>query len=242
MNALWALMGLIAAAAVGSVLVGRRGETRHGLASGSEPVLAGFIIGPTMLGLVTPGLLEVFTPLAQVGLGWVALIVGLDYGWLDRRRIPVLRRIGGAFAGVVSMTVVAGATFVVLRRLQPHEVPWWQDTTHWIVAGGVGAACAETTRHAVRWVADRLRAEGAVTELLLDLSDADDFGLFLICGALFALQPPPGLRWATHPGVLWVGQIALGVAIGFLTALLVSRQFRARSLWGVLFGTSMVAI
>ena len=69
-------MGLIAAAFVGSVLVGRRGQTRHGLASGSEPVLVGFLLGPTVLGLVTPGLLEVFTPLAQVGLGWLALIVG----------------------------------------------------------------------------------------------------------------------------------------------------------------------
>jgi hypothetical protein len=242
MNPLWALMGLIAAAFVGSVLVSRRGQRRHGLASGSEPVLVGFLLGPTVLGLVTPGLLEVFTPLAQVGLGWLALIVGLDYGWVERRRIPVLRRVGGTLAGVLTMTVVAGATFVLLRRLQSDGVPWWQDTTRWIEAGGVGAASAETTRHAVRWVADRVRAEGAVTELLLDLSDADDFGPFLICGALFTLQPPAGLRWAAHPGVLWAGQIVLGLAIGFLTALLVSRQFRARSLWGVLFGTSMVAI
>jgi len=31
MNALWALMGLIAAAFAGSVLVGRKGQPRHGL-------------------------------------------------------------------------------------------------------------------------------------------------------------------------------------------------------------------
>jgi hypothetical protein len=242
MNALWALMGLIAAAFVGSVLVGRQGETRHGLASGSEPVLVGFLIGPTMLGLVTPVLLEVFTPLAQVGLGWLALIVGLDYGWVDRRRIPMLRRVGGTLAGLLTMAVVTAATFALLRRLQPSEAVWWQDTTGWITAGGVGAACAETTRHAVRWVAERLKARGPVTDLLLDMADADDFGPLLACGALFTLEPPAGLRWAAHPAVLWAGQIALGVAIGFLTALLVARRFRSRSLWGVLFGTSMVAI
>ena len=242
MNALWALMGLIAAAFVGSVLVGRRGETRHGLASGSEPVLAGFILGPTMLGLVTPGLLEVFTPLAQVGLGWLALIVGLDYGWLDRRRIPNRRLVAGTLAGLLTMAVVTAAMFALLRRLEPTGAVWWQDTTNWIAAGGIGAACAETTRHAVRWVADRLKASGPVTELLLDVADADDLGPFLACGALFTLQPPAGLRWAAHPGVLWAGQIALGVAIGLLTALLVSKRFRSRSLWGVLFGTSMVAI
>ena len=242
MNALWALMGLIAAAFVGSVLMGRRGQTRHGLASGSEPVLVGFLIGPTMLGLVTPGLLEVFTPLAQVGLGWLALIVGLDYGWVDRRRIPIPRRVWGTLAGVLTMAVVTAATFALFRRLQPTGPVWWQDTSNWIEAGGVGAACAETTRHAVRWVADRLKADGPVTELLLDVADADDFGPFLACGALFTLQPPAGLRWAAHPAVLWAGQIALGVAIGLLTALLVSKRFRSRSLWGVLFGTSMVAI
>ncbi|HUM11234.1 MAG TPA: hypothetical protein VLT82_09830 [Myxococcaceae bacterium] len=242
MNALWALMGLIAAAFVGSVLVGRRGQPRHGLASGSGPVLAGFLLGPTVLGLVTPGLLEVFTPLAQVGLGWLALILGLDYGWVDRRRIPVIRRVGGTLAGLLTMGVITAATFALLRRVQPTGPVWWQDTTSWIAAGGTGAACAETTRHAVRWVADRLKASGEVTELLLDISDADDFGPLLACGALFTLQPPADLRWAARPGVLWAGQIGLGVAIGMLTALLVSREFRSRSLWGVLFGTSMVAI
>lgn len=242
MNALWALMGLIAAAFVGSVLVGRRGQPRHGLASGSGPVLAGFLLGPTVLGLVTPGLLEVFTPLAQVGLGWLALIVGLDYGWVDRRWIPVIRRVGGTLAGLLTMGVITAATFALLRRLQPTGPVWWQDTTGWIAAGGTGAACAETTRHAVRWVADRLKASGEVVELLLDIADADDFGPLLACGALFTLQPPAGLRWAAHPGVLWAGQIGLGVAIGLLTALLVSREFRSRSLWGVLFGTSMLAI
>ncbi|MGZ3480206.1 MAG: hypothetical protein ACXU81_07635, partial [Myxococcaceae bacterium] len=242
MSALWGLMGLILAAWMGSVLVGRRGQPRRGLASGSGPVLLGFVLGPSILGLVTPGLLEVFTPLAQVGLGWLALIVGLDYGWVDRRRIPVLRRIAGALAGILTMTVVAAATFALLRKLQPVPGPWWGDTRAWIEAGGTGAACAETTRHAVRWVADRIRAKGAVTELLLDLSDADDLGPFLVCGALFTLDPPAGLHWAAHPSILWAGQIGLGVSIGLLTALLVSREFRSRSLWGLLFGTSMVAI
>jgi hypothetical protein len=242
MNALWGMMGLIAAAFVGSVLVARRSQARHGLASGSGPVLAGFLIGPTALGLVTPELLEVFNPLAQVGLGWLALILGLDYGWLDRRRIPTARLVGGTLAGLLTMAVVGAATFALLRRLQPSGLVWWQDTTNWIAAGGIGAACAETTRHAVRWVADRLRARGPVTELLLDVSDADDLGPLLLCGALFTLQPPAGLRWATHPAVLWAGQIGLGVAIGLLTALLVSRRFRSRSLWAVLFGMSMVAI
>lgn len=242
MSALWGLMGLILAAWLGSVLVGRRGQPRRGLASGSEAVLLGFVLGPSILGLVTPGLLEIFTPLAQVGLGWLALIVGLDYGWVERRRIPVLRRIAGALAGILTMTVVAAATFALLRRLQPGPGPWWGDTRVWIEAGGIGAACAETTRHAVRWVADRSRAKGVVTELLLDLSDADDLGPLLACGALFTLDPPAGLRWATHPSILWAGQIGLGVSIGLLTALLVSREFRSRSLWGLLFGTSMVAI
>ena len=192
MNALWLMTCLIVAAFVGSVLVGRRGQPRRGLASGSGPVLFGFLLGPTVLGLVTPALLEVFTPLAQVGLGWLALIIGLDYGWVDRRRIPVPRRVAGALAGILTMTVVAAATFALLRRLQPAPGPWWQDTTAWIEAGGIGAACAETTRHAVRWVADRVKASGVVTELLLDLADADDLGPFLVCGG--TLHPRPAGR------------------------------------------------
>ncbi len=242
MSALWGLMGLILAAWLGSVLVGRRGQPRRGLASGSEAVLLGFVLGPSILGLVTPGLLEVFTPLAQVGLGWLALIVGLDYGWVDRRRIPLLRRIGGALAGILTMTVVAAATFALLRRLQPAPGPWWGDTRIWIEAGGIGAACAETTRHAVRWVADRIQAKGIVTELLLDLSDATTWAHFSPAGRCSPSTRQPvsaGPRTLPSSGP---GRIGLGVSIGLLTALLVSREFRSRSLWGLLFGTSMVAI
>ena len=155
----------------------------------------------------------------------------------------MLRRLAGALAGILTMTVVAAATFALLRRLQPAPGPWWRDTTHLDrgrAASGRRAPRPPDTRCA-GWRTGS-RPSGVVTELLLDLSDADDLGPLLACGALFTLDPPAGLRWAAHPAILWAGQIGLGVSIGLLTALLVSREFRSRSLWGLLFGTSMVAI
>jgi hypothetical protein len=180
----------------------RRGQPRRGTASGSGSALLGFLLGPTLLGVVTPELLGLFTPLAQVGLGWLALILGLDYGWVGRRRIPVARRVAGTLAGLFTLCLVAAVAFLVLRRLQPTGLPWTADGRTWITAGGVGAACSETARIAIRWVEDRIHAEGQVSELLTDLADADDLVPMLLCGALFALQPPEGLRWATHPGLL----------------------------------------
>jgi Kef-type K+ transport system membrane component KefB len=242
MTPLGLLFALLAAAFLGTVFMERQGHPRRGSASGAGSALVGFLLGPTLLGVVTPGVVTLFTPLAQVGLGWLALILGLDYGWVDRRRITAVRRLAGTLAGVFTLALVAAAAFLVLRRLQPTGLPWTEDTRTWIEAGGIGAACAETTRHAVRWVADRIHAEGPVTELLTDLADADDLVPMLLCGALFALQPPEGLRWGAHPALLWTGQIVLGAALGFMTALLLAREFRSQSLWGVLFGTSTVAI
>jgi hypothetical protein len=236
------LFALLAAAFLGTMVMGRPGQPRRGTPSGSGSALAGFLLGPTLLGLVTPAVVDLFTPLAQVGLGWLALILGLDYGYVDRRRVAPVRRAAGALAGAVTLGLVAVAAFWILRRLQPSALPWTEDTGTWIEAGGIGAACAETTRLAVRYVADRSHSEGPVTELLTDLSDADDLIPMLLCGALFALQPPPGLRWEAHPALLWTGQLVLGVAIGAMTALLLSREVRSQSLWGVLFGTSTVAI
>src|SRR5262249_38437149 len=136
----------------------------------------------------------------------------------------------------------AVAAFLVLRRFQPTGLPWFEDTRTWIEAGRIGAACAETTRIAIRFVADRLRPEGPLSELLTHIADADALVPMLLCGALFALQPPEGLRWSTHPALLWTIQLVLGGALGALTALLLARAFRAQSLWGVLLGTSTVAI
>jgi Kef-type K+ transport system membrane component KefB len=242
MTPLGLLFALLAAAFLGTGLMGRPGHPRRGLASGSGSALVGFLLGPTLLGVVTPGVVTLFTPLAQVGLGWLALILGLDYGWVERRRISVPRRVAGTVAGAFTLALVATAAFCVLRRVQPTGLAWNEDVRTWIEAGGIGAACAETTRLAVRWVADRIRAEGPLTELLTDLADADDLAPMLLCGVLFALQPPEGLHWGTNPTLLWTGQIVLGAAIGFMTALLLARDFRSQSLWGVLFGTSTVAI
>jgi hypothetical protein len=238
---LWVILGLLAAAFVGSRLVGEHGRHR-GLASGTEPVLVGFLLGPTLLGLLTPDLLALFTPLAQVGLGWLALIIGLDYRWGDQRSVSWVRRLGGSLAGLLSMAVVGGAAFLLLRRLEPAPVAWLEDVPTFVEAAGIGAACAETSRRAVRAVADRAGAKGRLTDLLADLADADDLAPMLVVGALFALIPPVGFRWPDHPGVLWAAQVGLGAMVGLMTAALLGREFRSHALWGVLFGTSMVAI
>lgn len=242
MTPLGLLFALLAAAFLGTILMGRPGQPRRGTASGSGSALAGFLLGPTLLGVVTPAVVDLFTPLAQVGLGWLALILGLDYGYVDRRRIAPIRRAAGGLAGALALALVAAVAFVILRRLQPTGLPWNQDARTWIEAGGIGAACAETTRLSIRWVADRIHAEGPLTELLTDISDADDLVPMLLCGGLFVLEPPAGLRWGAHPALLWTGQLVLGAAIGVITALLLAREFRSQSLWGVLFGTSTVAI
>ena len=65
MSPLALLTALLAAAFLGSVLMERRGQPRRGLASGAGLALVGFVLGPTLLGVVTPGVVALFTPLAQ---------------------------------------------------------------------------------------------------------------------------------------------------------------------------------
>ena len=86
MSAIALLMGLLVLSYIGSLLVGS-GKAR-GLASGVEYVGLGFAVGPHALGLVGAPMIVDFEPIVQVILGWLAFVVGLDFGRVDSAGEP----------------------------------------------------------------------------------------------------------------------------------------------------------
>ena len=112
-----------------------------------------------------------------------------------------------------------------------------------LLAGGVGAACSETTRHAVRWVVERHSARGPLAERLNEIAHADDLLPLLAVAVLFALVPSHGhrackCRCATgRPS-----PSASGCCIGAGAALLVRSELKLDETWAVLFGVSLIAI
>jgi hypothetical protein len=229
------LLVLLAAAYLGSSLLGSQDR---GLASGLEWVLLGFLVGPRVLGLVGPGLLSTFVPLEHVALGWIALLIGLDYGRLGRQRIHPTRLLLGALSALFMVGGVSVAVWVLARRF----IPGLDMKQTLLLAGGLGAACSETARHTIQWSAKRSGAQGPLTQLLAELADAEDLVPIGVLAALFALIAPEGLTFGTSLAERVVAIPLLGVLLGGVAALLLGRDFRPGTFWTVVVGVSALAI
>ncbi|HLV66458.1 MAG TPA: potassium transporter Kef [Polyangiaceae bacterium] len=236
MSAVALLLGLLVLSYVGSMLVSDRTIRGFGLPSGAEYLLLGFVLGPHALGVLGRSLVSAFEPVLIVGVSWVALVLGVGYGQIGSRRLRLSRALSGiAFSAFVAAGV-AGITFVAL--LEGSELGLAERL---LVSGAAGAVSCETTRHAVRWVAERHGSRGELSELLADLSRTSVFVPAAVFGVLFAAAP--GQELGATPVSLRVGiTLGLGVVLGLVATLLLGREFRRDESWGILLGTSLLAI
>lgn len=238
MSEIWLLMGLLLLSYIGSFLVSDHALRGYGLSSGAEYVVLGFLLGPVALGMVEGSMLEAFEPVANMALGWLALVVGLGFGFVGERRIRLARLMLGLGLSLAAGVAVAAVAWLVARRVLPSL--GGRDLT--MLAIGVGAASAETTRHGVTWVAERYRASGKLTSLIADLADSADLGPLLLMGVAFALAPAAEGAW-TLPVYGWTTlTLAIGVALGAVAVVLLGSDFRLVQSWGVLLGTSLLTI
>jgi hypothetical protein len=237
-NAALLLVGLLVLSYLGSFLMSRRTVSGVGLPSGVEYAALGFALGPQVLDTVGAKDLTAFEPIVQAAIGWLAFAVGLDFGFVADKRVRPGSLAVGSFGALLSGASVAAAVWATMRARHVTLTP----SEQMVLAGGVGAACSDTTRYAVRWVAERYRASGPLVDRLNELAHADSLFPLLAVAALFALAPthafsmPMPLRdWPA----LTVG---LGVVLGAAAALLLRSELPIEDTWGVLFGVSLLAV
>ncbi len=238
MSPVLVLVGLLALSYAGSFLAGGRTLRGAGLPSSVEYVALGFLLGPHALGILGHELVSTFEPLAQVALGWLALVIGLDFGRTDARRAGAGGMALGLLSGALTGGAVGAAVWFYSTKLR--HVPPSVDLV--LLAGGVGAAGAETTRHAIRWASERHGASGKLTRLISDFAHADDLVPLVGMAVLFSLAP---LSLARAKPTLWVWvaiTIGLGVSLGIMTAVHIGRELRVAQTWGVLLGTSVLGL
>jgi hypothetical protein len=233
-NAIAFLLGLLVLAYVGSILVGGRAIRGFGLASGAEYLVLGFLLGPQVLSVVSRSLLETFQPIVLVGVSWLGLVLGVSYLRVGARRVPwphVL--LGVALSAVVSACVSAVVFFSAKRFTQ---LPRLELIAFAAVAGLV---CSETTRHSVRWIAERHGAKGPLADLAADTARASALFSCLALAVVNAWLPGAALPALSVLGRVGVS-LALGIVLGFTATLLLGREFRRDESWGILLGTSLL--
>jgi hypothetical protein len=235
-SAIALLMGLLVLSYLGSLLVGT-GKTR-GLASGVEFIGLGFAVGPHVLGLVERPMIAEFEPIVQVALGWLAFVLGLDFGRVEGRRVRKASAAIGIACAVVTGLVVAAAAAQMLRAL---PIAGLEGPAGVLVVVGAGAASAETARNAVDWVGARWGARGPTSRVLVDIGAADDLAPLVAAGVVFALAPSAEIALVL-PAWGWFGaSLALGALLGLVTALLL-RTAEGDAVWGALIGTVLLVV
>ncbi len=237
MSPILVLVGLLVLSYAGTLLGGRtlRGA---GLPSSVEFAVLGLALGPHALGVLTGDLVTTFEPLAQVALGWMALVVGLDFGRAGGKRARAAPMVIGFTGSAFTAASVGAAIWFFATRVR--HVPPSVDLA--LVAGGVGASLAETTHHAVRWAIERHGAQGRLTGLLWDFAHADDLVPLLALAVLYSLAPVPLAR--VHVAAWgWVATtVGFGAALGAMTAMHLGRELRVDQTWGVLLGVSVLGV
>ncbi len=238
MNAILILMGLLVLSYLGSFLMAGRTVGGVGLPSGVEYAALGFVLGPHALDLVGGDSVAAFEPVVQVALGWLAFIVGLDFGFAGERRVRVGSLVLGTFSALLTAGAVASAAWLAMLRLHVGG----SLTERILLAGGAGAACSQTTRHAVRWVTDRYAARGPLADRINEIAHTDDFFPLIAVALLFAFEPTRNVAMRMPLRDWPAVTIGLGLLLGAGAALLLRSEMPIEDMWAVLFGVSLIAI
>jgi hypothetical protein len=229
------LLGLLVVAFVGSMLVGGRTIRGFGLPSGAEYLVLGVVVGPHVLGVLPRSTAQAFEPIILCAAGWLAFVIGLSYLIVGRRRVHVGRALVGILSSALVGAAVGAAIWFALGLLGTLE-----GYPRLELALGAALVSCETTRHTVRWVAERHGARGPLSDWLADMARASALVPVLGLGVLFAYAPDAPL--VSFP-VWWrlaVG-LGLGLVMGVVAAVLLGREFRRDESWGILLGTTLLA-
>jgi hypothetical protein len=238
-----AFLGLLLVASyLGGFLIGGGKVRARGVASGAGVVLLGFVSGPSVLHLVNQDSLELFVPLAQVGVGWLAMDTGLVFGRVLGRRMRLAGALWGMGMAVLCAAGVAGAVALALAYVPRISPMGLSPRERWVLLLGTAGALAETTRSVFRWAAQRCNAKGPLFDRLADLAAGDDLIPVALAAVAVALLP---LRSALGPIPVVagaIGQPLFGWLLGAAASLMLGRKFRLNVFRGVLLGITLIAI
>jgi Kef-type K+ transport system membrane component KefB len=235
MSSMAVFVGLLVLAYFGSILMGGRSIRGYGLPSGAEYLLLGFVVGPSVLGVLEQETLSLFDPMAQVGVSWLALVTGLNYAVMGGKRASGRAILGSLLLTTLCGVLVGGAVWLVSSAVTSLEA-----TERLLLAGGAGIVGSETTRFAVRWVSERHGAVGPLSNTIASIADSDELGPVIAIAALFVLAPMPhGEIWL--PRLAWFGAtLGLGVVLGATCAALIGSQLHRGEAMSFLLGASLL--
>ena len=212
---------LLLALAVGPRVKGRLPFSRRFLLVGGEFILAGWALGEHGLGLLDRATLAAVEPLLLLGLGWIGLLVGLQFELRLLRRVPRTFYSVAILQGLFVFLTLLAVLYPLLARLLDPGAPAWAAA--FFLAG----AGADSSQHILALASrERRHHPHAPLHLLQFCAEIDNLipfiGLAVLAGLLqeHAALGSLGPAWLSL--AIWIGLgTLLGVALGLLLALLI---------------------
>lgn len=194
-------------------------------------LLLGFLLGPSVLGLLESEAIADFGVVQQVGASWLALIVGLRFQ-LGRR--SVARLISATTSSLFLAAVTGACTYVAVTR-------WWLYSHAQALLLSIGVACLHGATHSLCRPAlgDSADAQPPVSRALRQLSTPSTLVAVPLLAAVLALGPDHGLIGFGAPTRVFV-TLGTGVVLGVLGAALLGREFRSAQSFGLLLGMTLL--
>ena len=189
-------------------------------------LVAGLLIGPSVLNIIPREIADQLSILTEVALGFIAYSIGSEFKLSYLKRIGTKPLIITACEGLGAVIVVDAALIV----LSLCGVPGF-DMPLCITLGAIAAATAPA---ATLMVIRQYKAKGPVCDMLLPVVAMDDaLGLMAyaisinLARAIASGQPMTLVSMVVLPLVEIVGSLALGTALGFVLSLC-ARFFASR--------------
>lgn len=223
-------MLIVIAVAMACGLAVSRGARALKLPNVTAFLVAGLIIGPSVLGLINKGQAESLGIISEAALGFIAFAIGSEF------KISYLKQIGKA---PLTITIFQGVATAVLLDVGlialGYLIPGFYGDKALVVPvslmlGAIGLATAPA---ATLMVVRQYKADGPVTRMLLPVVAMDDaLGLMVFSVSSSVASALLGGQMTVQSMLLTplyeiVGSLALGILLGFAVTL-TARFFRSR--------------
>lgn len=115
MNEALLLVVIVAVSYLAAHVVFDRLARRFTIVSGAEYLLLGIVLGPQVTGILPPHVVDSFSPLVTLGLGWIGALTGTQLLLRGLVRVPAVTYRVAMAEVVLTGAVLWGATFGVLH-------------------------------------------------------------------------------------------------------------------------------
>ncbi|MDO4562367.1 MAG: cation:proton antiporter [Clostridia bacterium] len=166
-------------------------------------IVAGLIIGPSVLGLIPENAVGSFSIISEIALGLIAFSVGSEFRISYFRRVGATPIIIAAFEALLASVCVTAALV-----LTGHDVAFS------LLLGAIASATAPA---ATIMVIKQYRAKGPVTETLLSVVAIDDAAALMLFGiavSIAQMLQSPHARFSVMTVAKPLYEIALSLLIG----------------------------